>query len=84
LAIQAGILLRPATAQTAIETRALFAPVVANAHTANNRLFVSPMTRISATADGRAPSVREIGFARLQWAVRRPAETQAFEFSAKT
>ena len=36
------------------DTRALFAPLVINGHTAKNRLSVAPMTRISATEDGRA------------------------------
>jgi 2,4-dienoyl-CoA reductase-like NADH-dependent reductase (Old Yellow Enzyme family) len=37
-----------------IDTSALFAPIVINGHTAKNRLSVAPMTRISATEDGRA------------------------------
>jgi 2,4-dienoyl-CoA reductase-like NADH-dependent reductase (Old Yellow Enzyme family) len=37
-----------------IDTSPLFAPIVINAHTAKNRLAVAPMTRISATRDGRA------------------------------
>lgn len=37
-----------------IDTSALFAPIVINGHTIKNRLAVAPMTRISATADGRA------------------------------
>src|ERR1700679_3556550 len=37
-----------------IDTSALFAPVVINGHTVKNRLSVAPMTRISATQDGRA------------------------------
>ena len=36
------------------DTSALFAPVVINGHTVRNRLSVAPMTRISATQDGRA------------------------------
>jgi 2,4-dienoyl-CoA reductase-like NADH-dependent reductase (Old Yellow Enzyme family) len=35
-------------------TAALFAPIVINGHTLKNRLCVAPMTRISATEDGRA------------------------------
>ena len=37
-----------------IDTSALFAPIVINGHTVKNRLSVAPMTRISATEDGRA------------------------------
>lgn len=37
-----------------IDTSTLFAPIVINGHTAKNRLSVAPMTRISATQDGRA------------------------------
>jgi 2,4-dienoyl-CoA reductase-like NADH-dependent reductase (Old Yellow Enzyme family) len=37
-----------------IDTNALFAPIVMNGHTVKNRLAVAPMTRISATEDGRA------------------------------
>ncbi len=37
-----------------IDTSALFAPIVINSHTVKNRLCVAPMTRISATQDGRA------------------------------
>jgi 2,4-dienoyl-CoA reductase-like NADH-dependent reductase (Old Yellow Enzyme family) len=37
-----------------IDTSALFAPIVINGHIAKNRLSVAPMTRISATEDGRA------------------------------
>ena len=37
-----------------IDTSALFAPIVINGHTVKNRLAVAPMTRISATQDGRA------------------------------
>jgi 2,4-dienoyl-CoA reductase-like NADH-dependent reductase (Old Yellow Enzyme family) len=37
-----------------IDTSALFAPIVINGHTVKNRLSVAPMTRISATQDGRA------------------------------
>ena len=37
-----------------INTSALFAPIVINGHAAKNRLSVAPMTRISATQDGRA------------------------------
>ena len=37
-----------------IDTSALFAPIVINGQTVKNRLFVAPMTRISATQDGHA------------------------------
>ncbi|CCD98039.1 NADH:flavin oxidoreductase [Bradyrhizobium sp. STM 3809] len=37
-----------------IDTSALFAPIVINRRAAKNRLSVAPMTRISATQDGRA------------------------------
>jgi 2,4-dienoyl-CoA reductase-like NADH-dependent reductase (Old Yellow Enzyme family) len=37
-----------------IDTSALFAPIVINGHTIKNRLSVAPMTRITATQDGRA------------------------------
>jgi 2,4-dienoyl-CoA reductase-like NADH-dependent reductase (Old Yellow Enzyme family) len=37
-----------------IDTSALFSPIVINGHTVENRLTVAPMTRISATHDGRA------------------------------
>ncbi|MBR0698120.1 NADH:flavin oxidoreductase [Bradyrhizobium lablabi] len=37
-----------------IDTDALFAPIVINGHVAKNRLAVAPMTRITATEDGRA------------------------------
>lgn len=37
-----------------IHTSALFAPIVINGHEVKNRLSVAPMTRISATEDGRA------------------------------
>ncbi len=36
------------------DTKALFAPIVINGHTVKNRLSVAPMTRITATQDGRA------------------------------
>jgi 2,4-dienoyl-CoA reductase-like NADH-dependent reductase (Old Yellow Enzyme family) len=38
----------------AIDTSALFAPIVINGRTVKNRLAVAPMTRITATEDGRA------------------------------
>jgi 2,4-dienoyl-CoA reductase-like NADH-dependent reductase (Old Yellow Enzyme family) len=37
-----------------IDTHAFFAPIVINGHTVKNRLSVAPMTRITATRDGRA------------------------------
>jgi len=37
-----------------IDTSAFFAPIVINGHIVTNRLSVAPMTRISATQDGRA------------------------------
>jgi 2,4-dienoyl-CoA reductase-like NADH-dependent reductase (Old Yellow Enzyme family) len=37
-----------------IDTSALFAPIVINGHTVKNRLAVAPMTRVTATEDGRA------------------------------
>ena len=37
-----------------IDTSALFAPIVINGHTLKNRLSVAPMTRVTATQDGRA------------------------------
>ena len=37
-----------------IDTSGLFAPIVINGHTVKNRVAVAPMTRISATQDGRA------------------------------
>jgi 2,4-dienoyl-CoA reductase-like NADH-dependent reductase (Old Yellow Enzyme family) len=37
-----------------IDTSALFAPIVINGHTVKNRISVAPMTRITATEDGRA------------------------------
>ena len=37
-----------------IDTSALFAPIVINSRTVTNRLSVAPMTRITATRDGRA------------------------------
>lgn len=37
-----------------IDTSALFAPIVINDRTVKNRLSVAPMTRITATQDGRA------------------------------
>lgn len=37
-----------------MDTSPLFAPIVINGRTAKNRLSVAPMTRISATEDGRA------------------------------
>ncbi|MDF3814342.1 NADH:flavin oxidoreductase [Rhodopseudomonas sp. BAL398] len=37
-----------------MDTSALFAPIVINGHTVKNRLSVAPMTRITATGDGRA------------------------------
>ena len=37
-----------------IDTSALFAPIVINGHVVRNRLSVAPMTRITATQDGRA------------------------------
>ena len=37
-----------------ISTSALFTPMVINGHTVKNRLSVAPMTRITATHDGRA------------------------------
>ncbi|NPD66071.1 NADH:flavin oxidoreductase [Lichenicola cladoniae] len=39
---------------TDIDTSAIFAPTVINLHAVKNRLSVAPMTRISATQDGRA------------------------------
>lgn len=38
----------------AIDTRALFTPIVINGHTVKKRLAVAPMTRVTATEDGRA------------------------------
>jgi len=37
-----------------IDTSALFAPIVINGHAVKNRLSVAPMTRVTATQDGRA------------------------------
>jgi len=37
-----------------IDTSSLFAPIVINGHTVKNRLSVAPMTRVTATEDGRA------------------------------
>jgi len=37
-----------------IDTSALFTPIVINGHRVKNRLSVAPMTRITATEDGRA------------------------------
>ncbi|MGA9824824.1 MAG: NADH:flavin oxidoreductase [Methylocystis sp.] len=37
-----------------IDSSSIFAPIVINGHTVKNRLSVAPMTRISATQDGRA------------------------------
>jgi len=37
-----------------VDTSALFAPIVINGHIVRNRFSVAPMTRISATEDGRA------------------------------
>ena len=37
-----------------MDTSALFAPIVINGHTLKNRLAVAPMTRVTATGDGRA------------------------------
>src|ERR1700742_1952771 len=37
-----------------IDSSSLFAPIVINGHTVRNRLSVAPMTRITATEDGRA------------------------------
>ena len=37
-----------------MDTSALFAPIVINGHTVKNRLSVAPMTRVTATEDGRA------------------------------
>jgi 2,4-dienoyl-CoA reductase-like NADH-dependent reductase (Old Yellow Enzyme family) len=37
-----------------VDTSPLFAPIVINGHTVKNRLSVAPMTRITATQDGRA------------------------------
>ena len=37
-----------------IDTSPLFAPIVINGHAVKNRLAVAPMTRITATQDGRA------------------------------
>lgn len=37
-----------------LDTSTLFAPIVINGHTVKNRLSVAPMTRITATEDGRA------------------------------
>ncbi len=37
-----------------IDSTPLFAPIVINGHTMKNRLSVAPMTRITATEDGRA------------------------------
>ena len=37
-----------------VDISALFAPIVINGHAVKNRLSVAPMTRISATEDGRA------------------------------
>ena len=36
-----------------IDTSAIFAPTVINGHTVKNRLSVAPMTRVTATEDGR-------------------------------
>jgi 2,4-dienoyl-CoA reductase-like NADH-dependent reductase (Old Yellow Enzyme family) len=48
-----------------IDTSALFAPIVINGHTAKNRLSVAPMTRISATRDGRATETMARYYARF-------------------
>ena len=37
-----------------IDTRSLFTPIVINGHNVKNRLSVAPMTRVTATEDGRA------------------------------
>ncbi len=37
-----------------VDTQGLFAPIVINGHSVKNRFAVAPMTRISATEDGRA------------------------------
>ena len=37
-----------------MDTTTLFAPIVINGRTAKNRFAVAPMTRVSATQDGRA------------------------------
>ena len=37
-----------------IDSSSIFAPIVINGHTVKNRLSVAPMTRITATQDGRA------------------------------
>ena len=43
-----------------IDTSALFAPIVINGHTVKNRLSVAPMTRVSATRDGRATATTSV------------------------
>jgi 2,4-dienoyl-CoA reductase-like NADH-dependent reductase (Old Yellow Enzyme family) len=37
-----------------VDTSAIFTPIVINGHTVKNRLSVAPMTRVTATQDGRA------------------------------
>src|ERR1700733_5455004 len=37
-----------------IDSSSLFSPIVINGHNVKNRLSVAPMTRITATEDGRA------------------------------
>lgn len=47
------------------DTSALFAPLVMNGHIVKNRLSVAPMTRVSATRDGRATETMARYYARF-------------------
>ncbi len=48
-----------------VESSALFAPIVINGHTVKNRLSVAPMTRITATRDGKATEIMTRYYARF-------------------
>jgi 2,4-dienoyl-CoA reductase-like NADH-dependent reductase (Old Yellow Enzyme family) len=50
-----------------IDASALFAPIVINGHTVKNRLSVAPMTRVTATQDGRASETMTRYYERFAW-----------------
>jgi 2,4-dienoyl-CoA reductase-like NADH-dependent reductase (Old Yellow Enzyme family) len=50
-----------------MDTRALFTPIVINGHTLSNRLSLAPMTRITATQDGRATEKMTRYYERFAW-----------------
>src|SRR5271163_4243747 len=66
-----------------IDTSALFAPIVINGHAVKNRLSVAPMTRITATQDGRATETMTRYYERFsQGYVHQPGMTDEAQANA--